>query len=328
MTLSPMTRSEPAVLPRRGRALRDRRERRARPIALAHGGVAHRADLRAAGITRADVRTEVEAGRWRRRGRHTVQIGTGDLSSDGLLWSAVWESGSGAVLDGVSALIACGLTGFTPGRIDVAIPDRNRRHRHPGVRLHRRRRLGPVTRSGIPRAGPDVAALRAAQWAVSDRQALLILCLVVQQRIVHPERLWAAREKLTSHRRRALLLRALQDICTGAQALGELDFAGLLRQRGLPEPSRQVVRELPNGRVYLDVRWDDLGLVVEIDGGHHAMALMPVDDALRQNDVVLTGETVLRIPVLGFRLQPDRFMEQVERGIHLMRRRAGHRLAR
>ena len=243
------------------------------------------------------------------------------------LWSAVWESRSGAVLDGVSALIACGLTGFSPQGIDVAIPDRNRRHRRPGVRLHRRRRLGAVARVGIPRARPDLAVLRAAQWAVSDRQALLILCLVVQQRIVHPERLWAAREELTSCRRRALLLRALEDICAGAQALGELDFASLLRQRGLPGPSRQVVREMPDGRVYLDVRWDDLGLVVEIDGGHHAMALMPVDDALRQNEVVLTGETVLRIPVLGLRLQPDRFMDQVERGIHLMQRRVGHRLA-
>ncbi|KAB7745794.1 hypothetical protein GA707_06850 [Nostocoides sp. F2B08] len=296
-------------------------------MALAHGGVAHRADLRSAGVTRADVRTEIEAGRWMRRGRHTVQIGTGDLSPEATLWQAVWESGSGAILDGVSALLVCGLTGFTPRSVDVAMPDRNRRHRLHGVRLHRRRRLGPVARTGIPRASPEHAALRAAQWAVSDRQALLILCLVVQQRIVHPDRLWASRTELTPTRRRDLLLSALQDICAGARALSELDFAALLRERGLPEPSRQVVRELSNGRVYLDVRWDDLGLVVEIDGGHHAMAVMPVDDALRQNDVVLTGETVLRIPILGLRLQPGRFMDQVERGLHMMRQRAGRRMA-
>ena len=159
----------PVGTPRRGRALRDRRERRARPIALAHGGVAHRAELRAAGITRADVRTEIDAGRWKRRGRHTVQIGTGDLTREAALWQALWESGSGAILDGASALIACGLTGFSPRSIDVAIPDRNRRHRLPGVRLHRRRSLGPTAPSGIPRASPEQAALRAAQWAVSDR---------------------------------------------------------------------------------------------------------------------------------------------------------------
>ena len=66
---------------------------------------------------------------------------------------------------------------------------------------------------------------------------------------------------------------------------------------------------------------------MEIDGGHHAMALMPVDDALRQNDVVLTGEMVLRIPILGLRLHPGRFMDQVERGLHLLRQRAARRLA-
>lgn len=71
---------------------------------------------------------------------------------------------------------------------------------------------------------------------------------------------------------------------------------------------------LPGGRVYLDVAWDGVGLVVEIDGGHHLWALTPIDDAIRQNDVALTGEAVLRIPVLSPRLAPDRFMDQAERG--------------
>ncbi|HEX6056002.1 MAG TPA: hypothetical protein VFY98_09335 [Intrasporangium sp.] len=43
------------------------------------------------------------------------------------------------------------------------------------------------------------------------------------------------------------------------------------------------------------------------------MALNPVDDALRQNDVVLSGHRVLRIPVLGLRLKPRAFMDQVVR---------------
>jgi very-short-patch-repair endonuclease len=91
------------------------------------------------------------------------------------------------------------------------------------------------------------------------------------------------------------------------------DFARICRGRGLPEPSRQVVRSLPDGRVYLDVAWEEIGLVVEIDGGHHAAALNPVDDALRQNEVVLGGAYVLRIPVIGLRLDPSRFMDQVVR---------------
>ncbi|GAB3080515.1 hypothetical protein GCM10027053_51010 [Intrasporangium mesophilum] len=82
------------------------------------------------------------------------------------------------------------------------------------------------------------------------------------------------------------------------------------------------MRVLPGGRVYLDVGWDDVGLVVEVDGGHHALALNTVDDALRQNEVVIAGEQVLRIPVLGLRLQPFRFMEQVMRAHRLASARA------
>ena len=95
-------------------------------------------------------------------------------------------------------------------------------------------------------------------------------------------------------RRRRLLSAVVRDLCDGVHSLGELDFAGLCRAAGLTEPTRQVVRTQPGGRVYLDVVWEDLGLVVEIDGGHHALALNVVDDALRQNEVVLGDERVLR----------------------------------
>jgi very-short-patch-repair endonuclease len=61
--------------------------------------------------------------------------------------------------------------------------------------------------------------------------------------------------------------------------------------------------------------------VVEIDGGHHAAALNPVDDALRQNEVVLGESTVLRVPVLGLRLAPERFMAQIVRAHAQLSRR-------
>lgn len=72
-----------------------------------------------------------------------------------------------------------------------------------------------------------------------------------------------------------------------------------------------MVRQLPGGRVYLDVRWDAIGLVVEIDGSQHTRGLTVMDDALRQNEVVLTGDRVLRITLVGLRLKPDAFMRQV-----------------
>lgn len=282
-------------------------------IAAVHAGVAHRSELRDAGLSRHDVASEVDAGRWRRAGRHTVVIGSGEPTGEALLWRAVWETGAGAALDGAAALVAGGLTGFRPEMIDVSLPTDNRRHSVPGVRRHRRVQPLPVVGAGPPRVRPEVAVIHAAQWARSDREAALLLCLVLQQRLVTPDTLLTAWRGVTRSQRRQLIEAVVRDVCDGAQSLGELDFAALCRRRGLPTPTRQSVRVLPGGRVYLDVAWDDIGLVVEIDGGHHALALGPVADALRQNEVVLGAERVLRIPVLGLRLEPDAFLNQVVR---------------
>lgn len=298
----------------RRRVSRDERRRRAAPLAQAHDGVVHRRDLRAAGVSKEDVRSEVAAGRWFLHGRHTLAVAAGPLSRRATLWRAVWESGGGAVLDGAAALEAAGLRGFQPVAIDVSVPRDNRHHLLDGVRLHRRTELPSSLMAGVPRVRPELAAVHAASWARSDREAALLLCLAVQQRLTTPERLLAAwRGGRRTGPRRAFLAHAVVDVCDGAQALGELDFARLCRRRGLPEPSRQSVVTGHGGRLYLDARWRQIGLVVEIDGGHHQWALNPVADALRQNDLVADGEVVLRIPVLGLRLEPERFMDQVGR---------------
>jgi len=167
---------------------------------------------------------------------------------------------------------------------------------------------------GVPRLRPEAAVVHAAQWARSDRQAALLICPVVQQRLVRPDRLLAHWLTVRRSPRRGFLHSVIRDVCDGVHSLGELDFARLCRARGLLEPSRQVVRTQPDGRVYLDVAWEDIGLVVEIDGGHHGLALNPVDDALRQNEVVLGAARVLRIPVVGLRIDPEASLEQVVRG--------------
>lgn len=112
------------------------------------------------------------------------------------------------------------------------------------------------------------------------------------------------------------------DVCRGAESLGELDFGTLCRQRGLPEPTRQALRTSRRGRIYLDVAWEELGVHVEIDGAQHSQGLNTIDDALRHNDLAVDGTINLRIPVLGLRLSPDAFLDQVAQA--LARAAAGH----
>ncbi len=308
-------------------ASRTRPDRRARAALVAgladeQGGVTHRHQLHLLGIDRHDVRTEVAAGRWSVRGRHTVAVRTGPLPATGRWWQAVWESGTDARLDGAAALLAHGLQGFTPEVIDVSVPHHRSSWTHlDGVRVTRRRRLPPAFPTGVPRARVEWATIRAAQSARSDRQAALLICMPVQQRLVAPARLLQTWQQVGYSARRSLLDDVIRDVCDGAQSLGELDFARWCRGFGIPAPDRQVVRSTARGRVYLDCSWDDVELTVEIDGGHHGLALNPVDDALRQNELVLGRELVLRVPVLGLRLHPAAFLHQVRAARELLARR-------
>ena len=307
---------------------REQRAFRGARVAEQYGGVAPRSHLRRVGITRADVRSEVTAGRWRVLGRHTVGIGTSEPIGDARLWQVVWESGSGAVLDGVAALWKAGLSGYDDPVIDISLPHNCRPHRHPGVRIHQRRLMPETVAAGIPRVRPDTATVHAMQWARSDRAAVLLMCLAVQQRLVRPTDLasaWSQRRTLIRRARRELLDQAVRDVCGGAQSLGELDVVDGLRAAGLPEPSRQIVRQQAGGRIYLDLGWEDVGLFAEVDGGHHALALNTVDDALRANEVAISRGVVLRVPVLGYRVRPAAFIGQIVRAYWTLAAAPDHR---
>lgn len=308
--------------------------RRARRLTIAeaaaeHGGVLSRALLRDLGADRHVIRHAVASGRWRRIGDQTVAIHEGPLSTEGSHWRAVWETGLRiAALDGATALQRAGLTGFTTDGIHVSIPHGSDPGRIDGVVLHRviRRVPDEVVHNGIPRARPAVAAIRAAHWAASNRQAALVLAMPVQQRLVTPSQLREAAFAVRGRTRRAFIKQVVADIADGAHSLGELDFAAMCRVRGLPEPSRQVVRRGPRGRIYLDAGWEELGLAVEIDGAGHRAGLAVTDDLLRQNAVTIGGELVLRMDLLGLRIEGDAFMDQVCRA-HRDRshRRSGRR---
>ena len=286
---------------------------RERVLAHAHEGVLSRAELEALGWDRDAVAREVRGLRWALHGRRTVAVHTGPLPEAALRWRAIWESGRRAALDGVSALHAAGLAGFDENRIHVSIGHRDRLHRVEGVRVHRvvSRSEDELLTDGLRRVRPAIAAVRAAQWAVSDRQAALVLVMPVQQRLVTGAQLFAAAEAVPGRTRRQLIQRLARDIQSGAESLGELDFAALCRRRGLPEPSRQAVRRRPGGVMYLDVAWDDIGLVVEIDGSQHSRGLAATDDSFRANVVTLGAQRVLRMTLVGLRLRPDEFMDQV-----------------
>lgn len=292
---------------------RGRRRALAHELSEPHDGVVTRQMLIGAGITRGQLDGEVRRGAWHAAGVHTLCITGTEPVGRALWWRALWESGKNAVLDGPTALLAAGLTGWKESLIHVSLPNGDRVRPVEGVRHHRLRDLGDVTGAGLLRTKPEVAVVRAAQWAVSDRAAATLVAMTVQQRLVRPEQVIARWESVKYSQRREVLTGVIGDVCNGAHSLGELDFARMCRQRGLPEPTRQALRPGAKGRVYLDVYWEALEVHVEIQGVHHVQGTATIEDALRFNALGLRNKRLLslQIPVLGLRVCPDVFMDQV-----------------
>jgi very-short-patch-repair endonuclease len=273
-----------------------------------------RTQLRRHGWDRDAIARQVAGDRWALHGRQTVALHTAPLGVEARRWRAVFEVGRRiALLDGATALQASGMTGFADETVHVSVVHTATIQGVAGVRIHKVIRRVPDEGAvlGIPRTVPAVAAVRAAHWAVSERQAALLLVLPVQQRLVTGDQLVDAARTVRGRTRRRFVRTVAADIADGAHSLGELDFAAMCRARGLPAPTRQSIRRLSSGRVYLDAAWDEIGLVVEIDGSQHQWGVAATDDQFRQNELVLRGDRVLRMTLMGLRLTPNRFMDQV-----------------
>jgi very-short-patch-repair endonuclease len=292
-------------------------------LALEQDGVVSRDQARALGVDRWAVAHQVGAGRWKVYGDQAIAVHPMDLTFRARCRVSVWQAGDRAALDGASALVWAGLRGYDDG-IHAIVPWPGKARRWNGSVVHPSRLWNEddiVASEGLPVVRPAVAAVRAGMWARSARAGATVMAMAVQQRLAEPDAVLLEARRLNRHKRRPLLLATARDIAEGAQALSELDFARLCRRRGLPAPTRQSVRQGRQGRVYLDVHWEDLGVVVEVEGAHHDAPENAVDDALRQNDLTLGQLDVLRIPVIGLRTCPDLFMTQVAALLDAARRR-------
>lgn len=279
--------------------------------------VVSRSELTASGLSPSQFRAMLRGGRWRKSGSRSVALYNGPLDWRDALARAVAEVGPQAAVAGVTALRLAGLRGADDERIHIWTPKSTRPGKPTAAVVHESRRwcADDVLDGAVRWTKPAVAAVQAALWARSNRQAVLYLCMPVQQRLTRPADIAETLDRVIRDRRKKLLRSALVDIADGAQALSELDFAAMGRKRGWPEPTRQRTMRGPNGRIYLDVAWDKYRVVVEIDGIGHLSADQWLIDTLRQNAVTLEGARVLRIPVLALRIDPEPFLQQVDEAL-------------
>jgi hypothetical protein len=206
---------------------------------------------------------------------------------------------------------------------------RGRRYRPTSVRVHESTdlHLAAVTRiEGIP--------------TTAVARTLLDLGAVMSQRGVHLALDNARRRGLTdwdqlldtlvAHARRGRRgVGALRAIL--GQHHGEVEKTGsgserlvaiLLAEAGLPKPALQHEVVYEGRRYYIDLAYPAEWVAIEYDGKQHAEVEVWEGDHPRQNDVVLSGWTVLRYTRRMYLREPDRIVREVRRALTNARLRA------
>jgi very-short-patch-repair endonuclease len=274
-----------------------------RELARAQRGVVRRDQLRALGVTRHHVRSQIEAQRWRAIGPRAVVLTTGVLTRSQSRAVAAAHAGPSATLAGLACLEELGLSGWERRGIEVLVPHGLKPTALRGVVVHQSHYL-PAHELLADRWPPCTTAARAAvdaaSWERDGRTACALVIAVVQQHLATAHEILLALERPGSVRHRALLRAAISEAADGADSHAEVDVARMLRALGLGPVQHQLVVDTPDGRFPVDLAVrlpDGRPLVIEVDGPHHDDPRQRERDAIKDAALIAAGHVVLRIPV-------------------------------
>lgn len=284
-------------------------------LARAQACVVTRTQLTGAGLTRHEIRAQLEGCRWQTWGSHVVVLHNGELARRQLLWAALLDAGPPAALGSHTALELAGFRSFAAeaATVHLLVERGAKVHRHPDVVVHESRRLRPehhVRTAGLSRTSTARSTLDAAAWQPWPRFACALLSAVVQQRLCTAAALEEALATVGRIRHKAHLRAVLGDIAGGSEAISEVDLVNLCRRFQLRQPDRQTRRRDVAGRLrYLDATWEVEGrglLVLEVDGSHHLEVAHWEADMRRERGLVVSGARVLRATSIEVRLDQAR----------------------
>lgn len=273
--------------------------------AVHQDGVVSRRQARLGGLSEDAWQWKLDRGLWRSVLPGVVITHSGAPTDRQRAWAAVLRAGIGAALTADAALVEQGFALSELRTVDVAVPEGRAGVGAPLLggppyRPHNVRRLAGLVHPArtLPMVRVAPAALHAAAWAVSDRAAEWRVAAVVQQRLCSAADLRRSLGGLPRLHRRALIAVVLEDVELGARASSELDFLRLCRRHRLPEPDELQVRVRSRRVRYLDARYRQKRVAVEIDGAHHRLVEHCEADVLRASELAIAhgrrGEVLLR----------------------------------
>jgi very-short-patch-repair endonuclease len=272
------------------------------------------AQAAARGFSREYVRSQVRNGHWQSLHYGIMATFSGPVPRDLSIKAMLLAAGPDAVISHHTAAELAGLVDTRSAKIHLTVPWGRRVEPMDGAIVHVSRRL---ERARHPSRLPAQTRVEATVFDLADLVdrvdgAFGYLVTACQRRLTTPERLASFLRYRGRTRWRIELTEALRDIEGGSRSVLELRyFRDVERAHRLPTGRRQEPHERIGGRIYDDVRYDEFGLVVELDGraAHPAETLLR--DLRRDNEATVRGDGVLHYGWSDVTERPCRVAEQV-----------------
>jgi very-short-patch-repair endonuclease len=257
-------------------------------------GLVTREQALAAGLSEKAIRWRVSSGRWTVVHPQVYLTEPGRSGWDLRAVAALLHVGRPAALHGVSAGHAWTLLNRPDDPIEVVVPVGRSGRTRDGIAIVRSRhfdeRLDATAWPHRVSAAHTVFDLAAGHPL--DR-AVALMAKAQQLRLCTPDRLLRALGSRPRQPGRRLLLEALGDVGDGVESAAEHRYVrDVERAHGLPVGRRQAPAP---GRRHRDSAYDDVKVVVEVDGrlGHEGWAAQAVDRR-RDIDGATTGWLTVR----------------------------------
>jgi hypothetical protein len=282
-------------------------------------GVITRAQAMAGGLTRHAVCARLASGRWQRLHAGVYVAYSGPPARESQLWAAVLGTRQGAVLCHQTAAELHGL--LEPrkgGAIHVMLPRGHAATPMKGVVIHYSQRVDVVRHPALqpPRTRLEETVLdlaEAERTAIGATGWILDACA---SRRTMPDRLLEAVDARPRMRWRKIVLAALGDARIGVQSILEHGYLYKVeRPHGLPKGTRQWRTQSGASSRYEDVRYEEYGVIVELDGQKAHPDGERWRDTRRDNASATNGLVTLRYTYADVMERPCEVADEVARAL-------------
>jgi very-short-patch-repair endonuclease len=260
-------------------------------------GVVRRDQAIAAGLSRHVIAGRIESGQWQRLHRGVFAAFSGPVPRESVLWGVVLRAGERAVLSHHTAAELWRLSDQPLQSVHVSVPRGVGMPDIRGVIIHYSSRLAEARHPARqpPQTKLEETVLDLADLAHTAEDAVAWPIRACQRRLTTSDRIIATLEARSRARWRRDVADAIPDIRAGVHSPLELRYLrDVERRHGLPRGDRQVRVIRGITRQYIDVRYADYGVVVELDGVLAHSADGRSRDMRRDNANTLDGYQTLR----------------------------------